>query len=116
MVRNEKPASNRRAARRFNVVSFARVECRQGCYGFGPNILKSVANLSETGICVAVKEALKKGQELEVLFEGMDGGRALKRLATVVWCQPGQESTHLVGVQFQSPLPYAAMLKIVKPG
>jgi hypothetical protein len=108
--------SNRRAARRWGVAGFAKVECRIGSYGFGPNILKSVVNLSETGICVVLKEALKKGQEVEILFAGIDAGKALKRLGTVVWCRPDTEGAFYVGIQFQSPMPYSAMQRIVKPG
>jgi hypothetical protein len=117
MTTTENPVvrkSNRRASRRFTVVSFAKIECRKGSYGFGANLLVAVENLSETGACLIVKSALAKGEEVEVLFAGLDSGRALKRLGRVVWCKLGAEKTWSIGVHFQSPLPYAAMQKIVR--
>ncbi len=117
MVSTEKQVvrqSNRRAARRFIVCGFAQVECRKGSYGFGANQLLSVENLSETGACLIVKSALAKGEEVEVLFAGLDAGRALKRLGRVVWSKVGTEKTWCIGVNFQSPLPYQAMQRIVR--
>lgn len=117
MTNTENPVvrqSNRRASRRFIVCGFAKIECRKGSYGFGANLLLSVENLSETGACLIVKSALAKGEEVEVLFAGLEAGRALKRLGQVVWCKLGADKTWSIGVQFQSPMPYAAMLRIVR--
>jgi PilZ domain len=113
----EKPTAqqiNRRASRRFSICSYAKVECRKGSYGFGANLLLSVENLSETGTCLNVKSAVGKGEEVEVLFAGLDAGRAMKRLGRVVWCKLGVGKTWSIGVQFQSPLPYNSIMRIVR--
>ncbi len=108
--------SNRRSSARRLVTTHAQIECRPGSYGFGPNILKNVVNLSETGICVVVKPELKKGSEVEVLFAGADQGKALKRVARVVWIRPqNEEEGWCLGLHFQAPLPYAALLRLVRP-
>jgi hypothetical protein len=127
---------NRRSSRRATVCSFAKIECRRGSIGLGPNILKSVVNLSETGIAVVARGKLDSGQEVELLFNGVDNGKALKRLARVIWSRPADkeavavsptmtqvfsrsmlaraEQEYIAGLQFQSPLPYNCLTRLIK--
>jgi hypothetical protein len=107
-------ASNRRASRRWPVCGHARIECRKGAFGLGPSLTLSVLNLSETGVCLVSKTPLGQGQEVEVLFGGLDAGQPLKRMARVVWSRPHESKGTCLGIRFQAALPYSSMQRLVR--
>jgi len=111
-----RPASNRRVSRRQAVRSTTRIECRLGNMGLGANILRSVQDLSETGIRATMQAALAVGQEVELVFNGVSGGKQLKRRATVVWAQPEGEKCCRTGLRFDSPLPYSVLTQLTRAG
>ncbi len=108
--------ANRRVSRRQPVRSTARIECRVGNMGLGPNILRSVQDLSETGMKATIKESLAAGQEVELVFDGVGGGKSLKRRAVVVWSQPDGPQGCRAGLRFDAPLPYAIVSQLARPG
>jgi hypothetical protein len=93
----------------------ARVECRKGSFGFGPNLIHRVIDLSETGICVELNTAAVAGQEYECLFIGLRAGKTVKRVANVVWTQPAENDVTRAGLHFAVPMPYAQVDQLVKP-
>jgi hypothetical protein len=107
--------SNRRAVRRGQLRGTARVECRKGSFGLGPNLISRVIDLSETGICVDLQAAAEAGQEYECLFIGLRAGKTVKRVANVVWTQPAESDLTRAGLHFATPLPYAQVDQLVKP-
>jgi hypothetical protein len=109
------PSGNRRSGRRFGLSGSARIECRKGTLGLGPNITQSTVNLSETGVKLIVKTILEKGKEAEILLHGPGLTRPLRRVARVIWSRPLDDGTCCAALRFDSPIPYADLQRITKP-
>ncbi len=103
--------ANRRRARRVRVSNLAKVECRKGVLGVGPNLVATTLDLSETGAHFVLKAVLDKGQDVEILMQGGGLARPLKRLARVVWSVPLEKGQCCAGLQFQQPLPFADLAR-----
>jgi hypothetical protein len=84
----------------------ARVSCRKGAFGVGPDLTLKVLDLSETGVRLLVKTALGERQEVELGLLGLGHQRPLKLIGDVVWCVEAGDGGHCVGVRFQRRLPY----------
>ena len=107
VIRVKKPGSsqiNRRASRRSEFRGSARVECRRGTLGLGPNLVRQAVDTSETGIRLLLDSPLAQGEEVEVLVHG-SGARPFKRIARVVWCAAADGGWQ-VGRAFEGPLTY----------
>ncbi len=109
-------ADNRRRSRRHTLIGVARVECRKGALGLGPNLAVKALDISETGLRLVVKEDLTLGQQTEILLAGSGLARPLKRLATVAWVLPLEGGGHCVGLNFDKPLPYRDLQRLSRPG
>ncbi len=105
---------NRRSAIRHPVRSDIRIECRKGVMGLGPNLTQSLLDVSQTGVCLVARTALKRGDEAEVLISGC-GTRQIKRTAEVAWCVTQGEKGHMTGLRFRPELSYAEMQQITRP-
>jgi hypothetical protein len=90
-----------------------RAECRRGSLGLGPNLLLRPLDLSETGARLVLRDALSKGQEVELLFAA-GGARPVKRLAHVIWSLPA-EGGHVVGLRFSSCVGYPDVQALAMP-
>jgi hypothetical protein len=108
------PQANRRSSRRLAASSAARIECRKGSLGLGPNLAVSFLDISETGIRLVLKSALAKGQEVEVLLQGGGVPRPIKRLARVVWSLEVESGGWCVGLRFDRALPYIDMQRLTR--
>jgi hypothetical protein len=106
--------ANRRNSRRFPVSNLAKIECRKGSLGLGPNLVVEPLDVSETGIRLVLKAALEPGHEAEIVLHGTGLSRPLKRLARVVWSLALETGTFVVGLRFDRPLPYLEMQRITK--
>jgi len=73
----------------------------------GANVALGILDLSVTGACLRLKEAVPIGQELELHLESLHNSRPLKLPGQVIWCQAGPEGHFLAGVRFSRALPYA---------
>ena len=82
-----------------------KAECRKGCLGLGANLVNHPFDLSETGVRLVLKAAVKRGEEAEVVLSACFG-RSVERRATTVWCVP-VEGGYLAGLRYQSLIPYA---------
>ena len=104
-------ASRSRALRRLpkNTV---RVTCRRGGLDLGPNLARSIADLSEDAIGLVVKEALEPGGQVSVGLEGQADRRPTLRVGKVVWCKPTEEGSYGARIQFETSLPYQFVLQI----
>src|SRR5262245_33051838 len=98
--------SNRRLARRFLTSGTARVECRKGTMGLGPNLAVSAIDMSEIGIRLLLRTALEKGTEVELLFSGVGLAKPVKSFARVTRCSAQDDGTYQVGFQFERRLRY----------
>jgi hypothetical protein len=72
----------------------------------GPDLAVRLLDLSETGARLLVKEALEKGQEVEVTFSAPGFPRPWKVLAYLVRCEPAADGSYRAAARFQKPLPY----------
>jgi hypothetical protein len=104
---------NRRASRRWDFRGSARVECRRGTLGLGPNLVREAMDLSETGIRLLLRSPLARGEEVEVVIHGM-GVRPVKRFARVVW-SVAADGGWQVGLAFEGHLPYHEVQDLARP-
>lgn len=113
MDTQKKRTTNRRASQRRASRPSARVKCHLGPMFLGRNILKSLVNISETGLQFVCVQELLKGMELEFLITSPGNGKEIKRIADVAWCQPNADTeTYLVGVHFRRILSYNDLLSL----
>src|SRR4051794_172168 len=77
--------ANRRRSPGLSFRASSKVICRKGIMGLGPNIALAVADVSEIGVQLLVKETLQRGQEVEVCLLAPGHSRELKRAGRVVW-------------------------------
>ncbi|MCI0461930.1 MAG: PilZ domain-containing protein [Gemmataceae bacterium] len=108
-------ADNRRRSRRHSVNRIARVECRKGALGLGRDLVIQALDISQTGLRLVLKEALKVREQAEILLAGGGLPRALKRLATVAWVLPVGGGGYCAGLNFEKPLPYADLQRLARP-
>jgi PilZ domain len=107
--------TNRRRSRRLPLNSSARIECRKGSLGLGPNLAVSLLDISENGIRMVLKAGVAKGQEVEISCQGGGSARPTRCQATVAWALPLEDGTCCVGLNFQSPLPYGLIQRLARP-
>ena len=91
----------------------ARVECRRGTLGLGPNLVRQAIDISETGLRVLLEVSLARGEEVEVVVHGA-GVRPAKRFARVVWSAVADGGWQ-VGLAFERPLPYHEVQNLARP-
>ena len=80
----------------------------------GPNVASRMLDLSETGVRLIIKEALKKGEEVEVEIDKPGGQKSQIRKGTVEWSVPTSDNEHCVGIQFDKPLEYRFFSELIK--
>jgi hypothetical protein len=106
--------ANRRRARRTPLSGLARVECRKGRLGLGANLTVKVLDLSETGVCLIVKSALKPGEDVELLLDSPGFPRPLSCPGEVVWSVALADGSRGIGVNFAQALSAAACQRLGK--
>jgi hypothetical protein len=82
--------------------------------GLGPNLTQSAVDLSQTGICLAVRAGMNKGDEAEVLLTGA-GRSTIKRYAEVAWALPQEAGHFLIGLRFRPALSYSDIQQVTRP-
>jgi hypothetical protein len=80
----------------------------------GPDLLVTTLDISETGVRVVLKSAVEKGREVELLFQGLNCGRPVKRTARVVWTVPLEDGNYCAGLHLDRPLRYIELLRLAK--
>ena len=111
----EAKPSNRRKSPRRRPRSSVRVECRKGSSGFGPNLVATVLDLSDTGVCVILTQALDPRSEVEVLVTAYCIKETIKRLANVRWQLQLENGQFCTGLEFQKRLPYRDWQNLSSP-
>jgi hypothetical protein len=110
------PERNRRLSPRRTPKRTTKARGHKGALGLGPNVVESLADLSDSGARLVVKVPLTQGQEVEVHLQGQSQARPIKVPAVVVWSVPATESTWTVGVQFQKRLSYTELQELSQQG
>jgi PilZ domain len=97
---------NRRAFLRRPAKLKVKVTCRKGSFDTGPNLAKSVLDISESGIRMVIKDPMKAGQDVSITLEGMMQMRPVKRTGKIIWCVQTTEGDYCIGVLLEKYLPY----------
>jgi hypothetical protein len=106
---------NRRSARRLQPRSNVRIECRKGTLGLGPNLAQGAVDISQTGVCLLLTEALDRGQEVEILIPDTGCGHPLKRTGRAVWSQPAAGGRYQTRLRFDAGLSYLEVQALARP-
>ena len=110
----KRSSQNSRRDRRRPPRGSLKVVCRKGKLGLGANIALSLLDISTGGVRLLVKEALKRGDELEIELDAPWIQKPVKLAASVAWYAP-IESGHSVGVTFNKLLPFAELQNLSRP-
>jgi hypothetical protein len=109
------PTPERRRSRRRLPRRTVRIYLRLGAFDLGANLALSLLDLSEGGAALSVTEAIEPGKVVSIGLEAQSQPRPLLRTANVVWCRPGADGAHMVGVSFEKDLPYKAFNDLTQP-
>jgi c-di-GMP-binding flagellar brake protein YcgR len=107
--------SNRRQSTRRKARGYVRVECRNGCYGLGPNLATAVLDVSDTGIRMVVKRAIELPGEVEVTIVGCGLQKPIKRVGRVRWQVTLEDGQFCLGVEFDKRLAYRDWQNLASP-
>ncbi len=100
------PSSNRRRARRRPPRKTVKLQCRKGPWGIGPNVARSLLDLSLDGVRLVIASAVENGQEVTVSLEGPWHKQPVVAQGRVRWCMPLPDGAFCIGVHFDKTLPY----------
>ena len=105
---------NKRVMKRRIVMRGVKVTARIGALGLGPNVAIAAIDLSEDGICLAVKSEMKKGDEIEIDLLPTGVSKPIRLHGDVRRCEVGADGVLTVGVCFRRRLPYAEVTKLTQ--
>jgi hypothetical protein len=108
------PPRNRRLNRRLLAQHGVRAECRRGSLDLGKNIAQAVLDVSEDGIRMVLREAVKTAEEVTLTLSAAAYARPLKRLGSVAWAVSSADGTCCVGVRLHKRLTYAEFTRLVR--
>lgn len=106
---------NRRTSPRRKIRSSAKVECRRGTLGLGPNLAAELLNISESGAGLILKCPLKTDDSVEFLVSDHGLRKAIKQSAKVCWCLQLHDGRYCAGLSFEKWLPFSDVQVIAKP-
>jgi hypothetical protein len=95
----------RRLCRRARPRGRVRVSCRKGPLDLGPNLAAGLLDVSESGARLALREALRPGQEVTVGLLG-PGQQTVRVLGVVAWALPDADGGCVAGLRFERRLSY----------
>jgi hypothetical protein len=99
MNQSNPPVRNRRRSPRRTPKRSTRATGHLGALATGPNIVRSLLDLSKSGARLLVAVPLEEGQEMEVALQESSQAQPLKIPAVVVW-SAADEGGCCVGVFF----------------
>ena len=106
---------NRRTWPRKTPRTSAKVECRRGTLGLGPNLGVAFLDISEAGVRLIVSASFEVGEEVEVVIRDYGQRSAIKRVGAVCWCLPLQDGRFCVGLKFEKWVPFSEIRQLAKP-
>jgi hypothetical protein len=109
------PPRNRRLSRRIVVRRTITIVCRRGSMDLGKDIALKMLDISEDGVRLLLREAIKPNEEVCLTLSSIALVRPLKRLGNVAWAVASADGTFCAGVRLQKRLPYADLSRLVRP-
>jgi len=105
-MKEASPFREKRLSRRRLPKGRVKLSLQLGVTGCAPNLSLSLLNLSETGACMAVKQAVEPGREVTAELEAQAFVRPVVCAGNVAWCKPAEGGAFMVGITFRQRLPY----------
>jgi hypothetical protein len=107
----ESRGQNRRLGPRRNAQKGVRLVCVLGA-GFGPNVARTLLDVSESGARFLVRSELANGREVEVTLQGPADRHPLTVRGSVAWCVAAASGEFCVGIRFQHYLSYDEVCRL----
>jgi hypothetical protein len=108
------PPRNRRLSRRIAIRRTIKIVCRRGSLDLGKDIALQMLDLSEDGVRLVLREAVRPNEEVCLTLSSLALVRPLKRMGNVAWVASA-DGTFCAGVRLQKRLPYADLSRLVRP-
>jgi hypothetical protein len=80
----------------------------------GKDIALSVLDVSEDGVRLILREAVKDREEVYLILSSLNCRRPLKRIGRVAWSVPAADGSICAGVRFDKRLSYAEVSRLVR--
>jgi hypothetical protein len=106
------PSDRRRNPRQRPAKCEVRIVCQRGELFLGPNLAESLADASEEGLGIVVREALRVGERVSLSLDGVAPRVQVQRLGRVDWCDPAEDGLFRAGVEMDTPLEYAELMSL----
>lgn len=91
-----------------------RVAFRSGTLGLGPDLAIGLIDVSEDGLCVAVKVAVAAGSDAEVVLDKVGSSRPMKFVADVRWCAGDPAGGYRAGLRLRRRLPWRDLMDLAR--
>jgi hypothetical protein len=103
---------NRRLGPRRDAQPGVRLACVLGATGLGPNVARTLLDVSESGARFLARTTLEHGREVEVTLQGPADRQPLTLRGSVAWCVAAVSGEFCVGVRFQHYLSYDELCRL----
>jgi hypothetical protein len=104
--------TNRRNSSRRQPKQSAKITCRAGTLGLGPNVAIGFLDVSESGIRLIAKTALTPGGEVEIGLQPLGSNKPTAVAARVIWSLALADGNYCIGARFEKRLPYTFLQEI----
>jgi hypothetical protein len=98
--------TNRRRSQRRRPRNSAKIECRKGAFGLGPNVATAALDVSDSGARLIVKETMDLACEVEIIINAYGIRKPIRRVALVRWQLELAEGGYCIGAEFQKRIDY----------
>lgn len=112
MTATQTLTKNRRTNPRHRAKRSVKVACRPGNLELGKNLAVCLLDVSETGICLLLREDLGPGQDVTVTAEGPGHTRPLKLTGDIAWSVETADGTYCAGIRFRKRIAPADVMKL----
>jgi hypothetical protein len=97
-------ANEKRRQRRQKSKRATKVFCTRGLMRLGPNLARTLLDLSATGAALVVMVSFQPGEDLVLELDITWRARPLQVPARVIWCVPTSNAHYCIGVKLERPL------------
>lgn len=98
--------ANRRRTSRQPPKKSTKVRCHKGLGGMGPDLARTLLDVSVDGACLVVSAPLEKGEEVLLSLEAHWHPRPILISAHIRWCTTLSDGTCCIGVHFRKTLSF----------
>ena len=108
--------TNRRRSQRRRPRNSAKIECRKGAFGMGPNLATGALDISDTGARLIVRQPMELAAEVEIVINAYGINKPIKRMAYIRWQLELAGGGYCIGAEFQKRLDYRDWQNLAAPG